>query len=276
MIYIPLVEEQLAVQNLLRSNLLLAQSKNPKYSLRSYSKKVGIHVGALSYIMNGKRNVSRKLAEKITRKLLIDPVKRSEILSLFPEKRKYKTIAEKEAAPEPKFLQIEASEFKLIAEWEHYAVLNLIKTKDFKSDLEWIAERLGITVTRVRDVVERLVILGFMKKDVKGNLSRIEAQIRSSDDTVDMSVRKSHDESLELARESLHRDSIKERDFTSMTLAIDPAKMDAAKEKIRKFQDDISDLLTVGETTEVYRLAIQLFPITKLKNSNSIKKGNIQ
>ncbi len=264
------MEEQLAIQNLLRSNLLLAQRKNPKYSLRSYSKKIGIHVGALSYIINGKRNVSKTLAEKITRKLLIDPQKRNEILSLFPEKRKYLTTAQKEAAtPEPLFLQIEASEFKLIAEWEHYAILNLVKTKDFQSDTEWIAKRLGITQTRVRDVIERLLILGFIQKDIQGNLSRIAANIRSSDDTVDMSVRKSHDENLDLARESLHRDTIKERDFTSMTMAIDPAKMDAAKEMIRKFQDQIYELLTKGEQSEVYRISIQLFPLTKLNTKSS-------
>lgn len=270
------MEEQLAIQNLLRSQLLLAQSKNPKYSLRSYSKKLGIHVGALSYIINGKRNVSRSLAEKITRKLLVDPGKRAEILSLFPEKRKYQTVAQKEAAPEPKFLQIEASEFRLIAEWEHYAVLNLIKTKDFQSDVAWIADRLGITATRTRDVIERLVILGFISKDINGNLSRVAAQLRSSDDTVDMSVRKSHDESLELARESLHRDEVKERDFTSITMAIDPAMIDAAKERIRKFQDEILDILCADEATEVYRMSVQLFPLTKLKKKKLDIKGRLQ
>jgi uncharacterized protein (TIGR02147 family) len=264
------MEEQLAIQTLLRNNLLLAQSKNPKYSLRSFSHKLDIHVGALSSIMNGKRNVSRDLAEKITRKLLIDPQKRAEILALFPEKRKYRTLAERIENVEPKYLEIEASAFRLIAEWEHFAVLSLIKTKDFKNSNEWIANRLGITVTRASEVVERLIALGFLKKN-KGKLERVEANIRSSDDTVDMSVRKSHEENLELAKESLHRDSLNERDFTSITMAIDPSKMGVAKEMIRKFQDDLAEVITTGQLTEVYRLAIQLFPLTKLSTQNVAK-----
>jgi uncharacterized protein (TIGR02147 family) len=269
------MEEQLAIQTLLRENLLLAQSRNPKYSLRSFSRKIDIHFGALSSIMNGKRNVSKELAEKITRKLLIDPQKRNEILSLFPEKRKYRTLAEKEAAPEPKFLEIEASEFRLIAEWEHYAVLSLVRTKNFKNNPEFVAERLGITVNRASEVIDRLLTLGFLKKSPKGSLIRIEANLRSSDDTVSMSVRKSHEENLELAKESLHRDSIHQRDFTSLTMPTDPAKMSKVKEMIRKFQDDLSDMLEGGEQTEVYRLAIQFFPLTRL-SKQEITKDNLQ
>lgn len=268
------MEEQLAIQTLLRNHLVLAQSKNPKYSLRSYSRKVGIHPGALSSILNGKRNVSRDLAEKITRKLLIDPQQRSEILALFPEKRKYRTLADKAEDNSPKYLEIEASEFKLIAEWEHYAVLSLIKTKNFKSNVTWIAERLGISAFRANEVLERLFNLGFIRKN-KGKIERVHANIRSSDDTVNLSVRKSHEENLELARESLNRDSIHERDFTSITMPVDPAQMSRAKELIRKFQDDLADILNTGEQTEVYRLAVQLFPLTKI-NQSKVSKDRLQ
>lgn len=268
------MEEQLAIQTLLRNHLVLAQSKNPKYSLRSYSRKVGLHPGALSSILNGKRNVSKDLAEKITRKLLIDPQERSEILSLFPEKRKYRTLAEKEDDQSPKYLEIEASEFKMIAEWEHYAVLSLIKTKNFKSDVTWIAERLGISAFRANEVLERLYNLGFIRKN-RTKIERVHANIRSSDDTVNMSVRKSHEENLELAKESLNRDAIHERDFTSITMPVDPNKMSKAKELIRKFQDDLADILNSGEQTEVYRLAVQLFPLTRI-NKQNISKDKLQ
>lgn len=269
------MDEQLAIQKLLRSHLLAAQSKNPKFSLRSYSRKVGIHHGALSAIMNGKRNVSKDLAEKITRKLLIDPVSRNEILNLFPEKRKYRTVEEMEQdEAAPKYLEIEASTFKLMAEWEHFAVLSLIKTDDFINDYAWIASRLGITKYRSQEVVERLLELGFL--EIKnGELVRVQAKIRSSDDTVNLSVRKSHEENLELARESLNRDSIQERDFTYITMPVDPAKMARAKEMIRKFQDEFSDVMEADAKTEVYRLAVQFFPLTKLTQQN-LSKDNLQ
>ena len=265
------MEEQLTIQKLLRSHLLLAQGKNPKYSLRSYSRKVGIHAGALSSIMNGKRNVSREMAEKITRKLLVDPQERAEILNLFPEKRKYRNTEEMQQDTGPSYLEIESSSFKLIAEWEHFAVLSLVKTTDFKNKYKWIADRLGITKFRAQEVVERLISLGFLELTDAGDLKRVKAKIRSSDETVDLSVRKSHEENLELAKESLQRDSIHERDFTIITMAVDPEKMSKAKEMIRKFQDDLSEVMEAGKKKEVYRLSIQLFPLSRLTPKESIQ-----
>lgn len=265
------MDEQLAIQKLLRTHLLLAQSKNTKYSLRSYSRKVGIHAGALSSIMNGKRNVSRGMAEKITRKLLVDPQERAELLNLFPEKRKYRNTSEMEQDQSSRYLEIEASSFKLIAEWEHFAVLSLVKTSNFKNNYKWIGDRLGITRFRAMEVVDRLISLGFLVLTEDGVLKRVHAQIRSSDETVNLSVRKSHEENLELARESLQRDAISERDFTSLTMAIDPEKMGKAKEMIRKFQDDLSDVLETGKKKEVYRFSIQLFPLSRLTPKESLQ-----
>ncbi|MFZ4713736.1 MAG: TIGR02147 family protein [Bacteriovoracaceae bacterium] len=256
------MQEQIAVQHLLRSHLLEIQSKNSKYSLRSYAGKVGVHVGALSSIINGKRNVSRSLAERITRKLLLDPQKRSEILSLFPDKKVKKMAT---ASNQSRYMQLEASQFKMIAEWEHYAVLSLMNCNDFKNDSEWISNRLGITPSRAQDVMERLIELELIKKEKNGKLMRTHSAMRTSDDTISLSLRKSHEVTLELAKDSLHRDGVEKRDFTYITMAINPKKISEAKERIRKFQDDLCDLLESGERTEVYRFSSQLIPLTKLK-----------
>lgn len=267
------MDEQLAIQKLLRSQLLTAQSKNPKYSLRSYSRKLGMNPGALSSIMNGKRNVSKEMAGKITRKLLIDPQERVEILKLFPEIRKYRNTEEMKNDEGTNYLEIESSTFKLIAEWEHFAVLSLLKTIDFKHCHQWIGERLGISKFRAQEVIERLLSLGFLEIDQDGSLKRVKANIRSSDETVSLSVKKSHEENFELARESLQRDSLSERDFTSITMSVDPEKMKVAKEMIRKFQDELSETMESGNKKEVYRLSIQLFPLTKLSSAKSRKES---
>lgn len=263
------MKEQIAVQNLLRTHLIELQSKNPSYSLRSYAGKVGVHVGALSSIMNGKRNVSRVLAERIARKLLIDPQVRSELLGLFPERRKNKK-AQDEVQSGPRYMEVEASQFKMIAEWEHYAVLSLMNCKDFKDESSWIAVRLGISESRVLEVLKRLLGLQLIKRNSEDKLIRAHSSIRSSDDTVNLSLRKSHEVGLDLAKESLNRDSVTERDFTYVTMAIDPKNISEAKEMIRKFQDDLSDLLESGNPTEVYRFSTQLIPLTKLDQN---KKG---
>lgn len=257
------MKEQIAIQNLLRSNLLELQSKNSSYSLRSFASKVGVHVGALSSIMNGKRNVSRDLAERIARRLLVDPQTRTELIEMFPQKKFRKEQTNERTSP--RYLELEATTFKMIAEWEHYAVLSLMNTKDFTDDFSWIANRLGITETRAIEVLKRLLDVGLIKRDQDDKLVRVSSSVRSSDDTVNLSLRKSHDVTLELASESLSRDGIYERDFTYVTMAIDPKQISVAKEMIRKFQDDLSEVLESGNRTEVYRFSTQLFPMTKLQ-----------
>ncbi len=260
------MKEQMAVQNLLRSKLSEIQKQNPQYSLRAYAKKVGVHVGALSYILNGKRNVSRDLAERITRRLLLDPQERSEVLNLFPEKKKIAATQSEMQAYEPRYLELSASQFKIASEWEHFAVMSLARTKDFQSSKEWIAKRLGITESRAAQIIERLLDLGLFQIDSEGNLTRSEKSYRTTDDVADISMKKHHEQNLNLAKESLFRDHVLDRDFTTVTMAIDKKKLSTAKELIRKFQDELSDLLETGNQTEVYRLSVQLFPLTVLES----------
>jgi uncharacterized protein (TIGR02147 family) len=82
----------------------------------------------------------------------------------------------------------------------------------------------------------------------------------------DVTLKKHHEQSLDLAKESLFRDDVKKRDFTTVTMAIDPKKLSMAKERIRKFEDELSDLLESGHRTEVYRLSMQLFPLSKVED----------
>lgn len=266
------MKEQIAIQNLLQKKLADAQSINPSYSLRSYALKLGVHVGALSHILNGKRNVSYKLAERITSRLLLDPQERSEVLRLFPVKKEMQKLNSDYYTFEPKYLELNAAQFKVISEWEHLAILSLLNCKDFLSDINYISKRLGITLSKSKQAVDRLVRLELLKVNTDGKLVRSEKPYRTIDDVADISIKKHHNESLDLAKRSLYSDSINDRDFTTITFAIDKRKLSAAKEMIRKFQDDLSELLECGQQTEVYRLSVQLFPLTQIeygeKNEN--------
>jgi uncharacterized protein (TIGR02147 family) len=260
------MNEQVAVQKLLQRKLAQVQEDNPRYSLRAFAGRVKLNPGVLSGILNGKRFVSRKLAERLASNLLLDPQERSELLSRFPEKRSYKKAgAMATESVDPKYLELSAAHFRVMGQWEHFAILSLLNTKNFKSNLDWISRRLGVPKKTVEASIQRLVDLGMIERDAKGHLTRSTPSFRSTDDVADISVRKSHDQSLELARASLHRDSVRARDHTSITMAIDPAKIGQAKEAIRRFQDEISALLESGDQTEVYRMSVQLFPLTRIE-----------
>ena len=68
---------------------------------------------------------------------------------------------------------------------------------------------------------------------------------------------------MELAQKSLTTDPVQERDFTSITMAINSKKLAEAKVLIRKFQDELSGLLEDSTPDQVYRLCVQLFPLSQ-------------
>jgi uncharacterized protein (TIGR02147 family) len=259
------MQEQVAIQKLLQRKFSEMQASNPKYSLRAFSRKVGLNPGALSGILNGKRNVSSKLAVRIAEKLVLDPQERSELFSQF---RVLGYKAELNGQTE-EYRVLSAAQFKIVAEWEHFAVLSLMRTKSFRSDSDWIADRLGLTSARVRDVIQRLINTGMVELAVDGALKRASPKYRTTDDIADLSLRRSHDQSLELARRSLEHNSVSERDHTWVMFAMDPKKLSMAKEKIRRFQDELADLVEAGDQTEVYRLSMHFFPLTHLKKETS-------
>lgn len=245
---------QTILQNFMREQLLAHKSRNPNGSLRSFAKRVGIHASALSHILNGNRNITQKQLTKILNNLNIDPEKKKKLLGLL-QPVAIKSFKEN--------IQLEAVAFKVISEWENYAVLSLINCSDFKFDLGWMALRLGISESKVKHCLDCLMQLKLVSIS-EGNLTRTNLNISTSDETINLSIRKSHDENLKLASESLYRDSNSQRDFTCVTMAIAPNQIPLAKEMIRKFQDEISSVLESGDLTEVYRMSIQLFPLTKI------------
>jgi len=253
------MNEQVIVQQTLHARFSALKLKNPAYSTRAFAKKLGLDPGALSGILNGKRRISHKLAERLAEKLCLDPQERTEFFGHFPERLPRK----KEAAQAKEYLQLSADQFRVISDWQHFAILSLLATKDFKSDPAWIAKRFGTNEKIINETLDRLIRTELIGKDEKNQFVLKHPKVRTTDDIKNISLQAAHAKYLELAKNSLEQDDVNERDFTFMTMAIDKTKLPLAKEKIRKFQDELAELLECDSKTEVYTINIQLFPLTK-------------
>lgn len=262
---------QLAVQNLLRARYESAKLKNRAYSIRAFAKQAGISPATLSRILNGKRKVSRKLADKLCNKLLLDPQERAELLShfsplIFPNSQ--------DSADSSRAIQLTADQYQVVSDWRAYAILGLTEIQNFKNDPAWISRRLRVPVTEVKQVIARLLRLEMLTEDEKGNLKRVNPRYRTTDDVANLALKKSHYQNLELARESLDSDPVSERDFSWITFPMDPKKLGDAKTLIRKFQQDLYKILDENaKPSEVYRLAVHFFPLTKDASNTGKHRG---
>ncbi len=257
--------------DILQRHLADKQRRNPTYSLRAYSRDLGVHPGTLSAFLNRKRSLPQKTARKICDRLNLSPKYRNQFLTLNQIK------TESIDVPATESLQLNETQFQIIAEWEHYAFLSLMELRNFPKAkhkaISTAAKRLEISIPRVKVVLERLLKADLIKLTKTGMLERTFERLSTTEDIVSQALRKAHSEELDLAKRSVEKTEIEKCEFRSTTLAIHPRNIAAAKKAMRKFQEEIELLLESEDATEVYQMCLQFFPLTKtnFKESNNDK-----
>ena len=227
---------------------------NPLFSIRAFAQRAGLSSGAMSEIINGKRSVSVKLAEKISIHLKLNPTERALFFAEIQQKRAHLGLDKKR---EVTFLS--RNQFQFLTESHHFALLCLVRTKDFRYDLSWISRRLGISEAKTKSSIERMLFLKMLKVE-NNSLQVTNGLFSTTDDIKDVSIQAAHVDGLNMAKRSLLRDSPLKRDFTALSFPADPELIPLVKEKIRLFQDEIEALFENRNNTEVYKLAVYFFP----------------
>lgn len=249
------MEAQLYLQKTLRERLDELKTKNNSFSLRAFSRLLGVSPASLSEFLNGKRVLSQKMILKMADRLCLSP---DEFTTLSDKLTRDKNGIETSVSN--KKIQIQNDQYFLVADWHYYAILCLAETEDFRSDSAWVAERLKTSQKKVSEALERLLRIGLLDYDKEGNLKYQDVEIVTSEDVPNTSIKKRHANTLEAAKESLYTDDVLLRDMSSATVAIDPKKLPAAKKMIREFQDQLIAFLESGDKKEVYELSMQIFP----------------
>jgi uncharacterized protein (TIGR02147 family) len=246
------------------------RERNPALSLRSFARFLKVSPGRLSEILSGKRQISAEMADKIADRLGLNPEVRQVFLqSVFNRKRASvrSRFEQTRLQPTVEYQQLSMDAFHIISDWYHFAILNLRDCDDFKCGETWIAERLNLNTSEVKLALNRLERIGMIEWK-KNMWYRTQAHIATSDGVFSAGLKKGHRGILEKALASLDDVEPIDRDNTNMTMAIDPAKMPKAKEAIKKFRRKFTkDFEMGGSRTEVYTLAIQFFPLTKVRKS---------
>ncbi len=251
---------QLQLSQILQEEMHRIRRRNPRYSLRAFANKLGVQPSALSEVFSGKRRITPRLAEKMLANLDLEPGD-----SRTFQKALQDLESDKPAPEDDAFVRLNMDQFRFIADWFYLAVLSLTETVGFVAHTEWIASRLGISSQRAQNALQLLERLGLLRRNEEGVVAPTGQQFTTSMDIPNASIRRAHHQSLELAQNSLDQDPVQVREFAQMTLAIDPAQLPEAKRRIRAFVHELSEFLETGQKSEVYKLCVQLFPLTKQK-----------
>ncbi len=241
---------------LLTKELQARKFRNPRYSLRAFSRDLKLSPAILSEALSGKRVPTPATTKRIAQALSLDE---TALRILIEESRRGKSL--KREAQRARL--VSASEFNVISDWYFLAILNLANVPGEKSHIDHLASRLGLSEQVVSKALSVLTELGMIRiRD--GILERTTAPLVTANDIPSEAIRKYHRKNLELASRAIGEVDVSLREFSAVTLAFDPSQIDFAKKLIRKFKEKFGIVCSQrGTSEEVYTLAIQFFPVTR-------------
>lgn len=256
----------------LSDELSRRQRVNQAYSMRSYARFLGLDSGVLSAVLANKRSVPHNAVAAICKKLELKPVEQKMFeAGVSGARRVFQQIGQSHphlfASPDDFFL-LEESEltYRVLSEWEYFAVLSLFDTVVFREDEGWIAARLRIDRERVRQILADLQTCGLVERAADGRLRKTRKNLETTDGVVSKAIRQGNKEVLQMAMEKIDNTALEQRSFSTVTIALNPKNLGRARDLIKTFRRNLMELLEADEPTEVFQLAIQLFPLTAMKD----------
>lgn len=209
--------------------------------------------------MKGTRPLTIKSAKKIIQGLdIVNPDEVQAIIAgTFVDAPK-----EEKTESGYKVLSLEAAE--AISNWQNFAILALLGLEGFKGTERNISSRLNVPIGTVMECLDRLETLNLVEKTPTGwkstgkNLS-VPGGVPSA------ALREGHRQHIQKALDSLELDPVELRDISGITMSVAREKIPEARKAIQNFRRKLSTLMEDGKADAVYRLNIQLFPLSQEK-----------
>jgi uncharacterized protein (TIGR02147 family) len=243
------------------------------FSFRRFSQLAGINSpNYLQLVMQGKRNLSEKMAMQVVNTLgLLGPEKQYFIALVAHVNAKTEDSriqAQSEILRSIKNLvakEIPKAKVIILTEWYHLIVREMVLLPEFEPSGEWIAQKLRGLI-RKEDAEKSLNFLlqaGFL--EVRGGRFMQADPILDTGNAFDEVIGlKYHVGTLEAWAKSMPLMDKSLREFGVLNIPIANDKITELKERMRKFQDELIGWLQDEQRPErVVQLGLYLVPITK-------------
>jgi len=161
---------------------------------------------------------------------------------------------------------VEDDKFQVIADWYHFAILDLSLVKSFQPSIAWISQSLDITYAEAQMAVDRLVRLGYIEIHPKSGRWKVKTGFTTTTNPyTSAAFRKMQHQILALASKKMEEVPMERRDQSSVTMAIHRSRIPEAKKMIRNFRRRLMKHLQDGNgKDDLYLLSISFFPGTQL------------
>ncbi len=255
------------------SDFYMAKKKRG-FSYRAFSIAAGL--GAPNYlklVITGQRNLSRSTAERFaeTCGLGKEATKYFLLLVEFNQASSSEdrgVLYQKLSAFQRyrKVHKLELADATYHSTWYLPAIRELVQSKHFREDPEWIARTLvpPIKPVEAQKAIETLLELGLISRSAEGELCQQDRVLSTGAQTSGVHIRNYHAEMLDRALASMALVPAAERDISSLTMCLGPKAMVYLKQRLAELRQELIELcVTEPEPSRVLQLNLQLFPLSQ-------------
>ena len=230
------------VKDYLRTELEARKSRNRYYSLRSFANALNISSGALSEIINGKRNLGPNKATKIADCLKLTEEEKLQFLALV---RRSKKVTNKETKVTQNLsVKIQQKKDATLKVYEFISdplfafMIAATEIEDFDFSIENLQKIFNTERSLLVEAIEVLIELQVITfVDGKFLLSR--RTLSNFEDISPQAIREFHLLMLEKAKSDLKGHGIEADNVNDIVLTMRPKYLPGIQEEVKKFQEQI-------------------------------------
>ncbi len=255
----------------LRKEYSLRLTRRPYYSMRAFARDLGLSPSSLSDFLKGKMGFTQGRALLLAKKIGLSSEEADHWIDVL-EMHYGRSTEDRKLAKgrvrgrvRDRQSQMSLDRFRIVADWYHFALLELIGIRGPLLDEKSAARQLGILVGEVHRSLKRLEAVGLLAKTAEG----WQVQENTSfvgNHTPQAAIKQYHMQMMGKAQEALETQSLEEREFNSVIFSINKKDLDKFRSELRAVVFDVLNKYAVRTDKDaVYGISYQVFNMLKEK-----------
>ena len=230
-------------RNYLSEELHLRQRRRPQYSMRAFARDLEISPSFLCEFLAGRQGLSKERAAWITQKINLAPAQSEHFWDLIEAKFARTEQAKKTARL--RVLQrtkndksrLSLDRFHLIADWYHFALLEILTLPESNFSKSELAEILNISVENVEEGIKRLLDLNLIERTESNASQQYVAKdelTSTEEDGANHAIQIAHQQLLRMHADAVETKSMQDRESLSVTFSIANTEWDEARAELKR------------------------------------------
>lgn len=212
------------------------------YSLRAFSRDIGVPASNLSNVLRGERALSAPTVVKVCEALGV-------------------SLQDVVNVPKSTQTALGLDTFVLIRNWIHFAILALTHVKNFKLTAKSIHSRFGIEPSEAQSALDLMVRLKILRRNKGCFESEKNFQV-NTEDVPSLAVRDFHQELLTQASRALYESPLEDREFRSIVAPIRIEDVPEIKKWMKEIHNEFENKFGRYEKNDgdkVYSFSMQFY-----------------